>query len=114
MQKDHKPINPDGTPKTRFLCHASVTYNQRFTDLTNDLCKGLIDSDHTEELLSSEDFLSVIEETNDLIKQGKIDSEDLVIGSLDVENLYGSMTIDTVVEIVRDRALKKGFEGGKY
>ena len=105
MQKDHKPLNPDGTPKTRFLCHASTTYNQRLSDLTNDICKGMIDSDSTEELIISEDFLSIVEETNKLIKDGKIDSEDLVIGSLDVENLYGSINVSKASEVVRERAL---------
>ena len=106
MQKDHKPPHPDGTPKTRFLCHASMTYNQRLADLTNDICKGMIDSDTTEELNSSEDFLSVIEELNLKIKQGEIDPNDLVIGSLDVENLYGSMNCKKASEIIRNRAKK--------
>ena len=66
----------------------------------------MIDSDSTEELISSEDFLSIVEETNELIKDGKINSEDLVIGSLDVENLYGSINVNKASEVVRERALR--------
>ena len=104
MQKYHKPPHPDGTPKNRFLCYASYTYNQRLSDLTNDWCSALIEADTTEELSSSEDFLSVIEDLNTRIKGGEINPDDLVIGSLDVENLYGSMNCKKASEIIRLRA----------
>ena len=71
--------------------------------MVNDWCRGLIDADTSEELTSTEDFLSVKESTNKLIKEGKIDPDDFVIGSLDVENLYGSINTQKAAEIVRER-----------
>ena len=59
QQKDHKAPDPiTGLPKTRFICNAATTYNQRLADLANDNMRALIESDKTDEMSSTEDFVS--------------------------------------------------------
>ena len=105
QQKDHKPLQPDGNPKTRFLCHASTTYNQRLSNLLNDCLKATIESDKTDELISTKDFLHNVESLNNRIKTGEIKPDELIIGSLDVENLHGSMDTNIAADIIRNRVV---------
>ena len=57
-------------------------------------------------MISTEDFLNNIENLNSKIRKGEIDDQDLVIGSLDVENLYGSINTKKASEICRKKVLK--------
>ena len=73
---------------TRALMNACIPANQRASDLFNDFLVVLSSADSEDkELLSTEDFLFRIQETNTDMREGKIDQNNLVMGSLDIENL---------------------------
>ena len=65
-----------------------------------------MDSDTSEELTSTEDFLYNVEELNKGIKTGQITPQNLIIGSLDVENLYGSMDTELAASIIRQTVIE--------
>ena len=106
QQKDHTPVNQNGIPKARFLCNAANTMNQIASDMLTDCLQGMHKSDQTHECNSTEDFISKIEALNTRIRKGEIDSTNLMVGSLDVENLYGSINAKTAGRIIRKRFLK--------
>ena len=56
-QKDHKPLGPDGMPKTRAMFGASHTINQRVSDIFSDYLSSLIQCEETAETKSTENFL---------------------------------------------------------
>ena len=69
--------------------------NQRISDTVSDLITYLfLSEEETCEVISTEDFLSRIEQFNQSIREGKIDTEEIMVGSLDVEALYPSIDID--------------------
>ena len=105
QQKDHKPPNSNGVPKARFLCNASNSINQIISDMLTDNLQALHKSDETHECNSTEDFLSKIERLNSQIRKGEIKSDRLMVGSLDVENLYGSIDAKTAGRIVRKKGI---------
>ena len=47
-----------------------------------------------------------IEKLNQMIRNDEIDSQKLIVGSLDVSNLYGSISVKKATQLVRERALK--------
>ena len=84
-QKDHKPIEPNtGLPKTRPVCEASSTHNQRLSDMLSDILAATFDSEDTVEAISTEDMLSKVETLNQNSQDGEINPRNLIIGPLDV------------------------------
>ena len=57
-------------------------------------------------VLSTEQALYNIEGLNQRITKGEIDSSQMMIGSLDVTNLYGSTSVKKATELVRQRVLE--------
>ena len=86
-------MGDSGVPKGRPVCGATITMNQRMSDLLSDILAGVASSNasSTCEASSTEDFLSKIEEFNEGIRRGEISSEDLNLGSLDVSALFPSI-----------------------
>ena len=103
--KDHKNTHPDGTPKGRPVCKASNTMNQRVSDLCSDVLGAVYNSEEGHEVQSAEHLLSRIEELNAKIRKKEINSERMMVGSLDVEALYPSIDVRQAGEICRDRIL---------
>merc|ERR1711954_170070 len=64
-QKDHKDVDENGDPSTRAICNASITFNQRVTDLLNDQLVAILNVGKTDECISTEEFLHSIESLND-------------------------------------------------
>ena len=91
--KDHKAIPESGIPKARGVTGASRTINQRLSDITNDNITAMLKADDTSEVGSTEQLLYHVESLNKEIREGKVDSEGLVLGSLDVDTLYASINI---------------------
>ena len=106
QQKDHKVTQEGAPPKTRPVCLANLTFNQRTSDLLNQNLKSVINSDPTEEVVSTEEFLYEIKELNAKISEGKIEDSNIIIGSFDVEALYPSIEVKSAIEICRNRVLK--------
>ena len=77
-----------GLPKTRPVCEASSTHNQRLSDLLSDIMGVTFKLEETIESVSTEDLLSKIEALNSRIEDGEVSPKKLIIGSLDVESLY--------------------------
>ena len=117
QQKTHKPIDPKtGLPKTRGVCLASATFNQRINGHLCTVLNGVIQSEPTNEAISTEDKIAKIDQLNKDISTGKIKPKKLTVGSLDVTSLYGSIDSKTAGIIARDKVVKSKmkFEGINY
>ena len=58
-QKDHKQLPETGVPKTRPICDASCTINQRISDTVTDVLQALsLADDDTCEVVSTDDLMS--------------------------------------------------------
>ena len=114
--KDHKQIPASGVPKTRGVTGASRSLNQRISDMTNDNLTYMLKSDQSKEIGSTEKLLNVVEQVNLDIDAGKIDSTDMIIGSLDVNALYASINMKQAVQLTREAALNSNcrWEGIDY
>merc|ERR1711954_265873 len=95
-----------GVPRSRGVTGASRTMNQRLADMTNDNLAYMLKSDPNNEVGSTEQLLYNVDNLNKMIGNGSIDSQNLVTGSLDVSNLYGSINVKKATQLVRERALK--------
>ena len=104
--KDHKPIPENGIPKVRGVNGASRTMNQRLSDMTNDNLMAMLNADDSAEIQSTEEMLNYIEKLNERIRHEEISSENLVVGSLDVNSLYSSIDVRKAVKMTRERALE--------
>ena len=92
--KDHKPLPDSGVPKSRPLCNASQTINGRLSEAVSDTLSDMLAADgDSAEVVSTEDLLSKVEDFNNLIREGQVEGDKLVLGSLDVEALYPSIDI---------------------
>ena len=109
-QKDHKPIQDDGLPKTRAMCGASQSINQRVSDLLTDVLQALFSSELSNESLSTESYIHKIYKLNKDIREGRIVAPDLMVGSLDVEALYPSTDIYKAAEILKNRVIKSSMK----
>ena len=67
-QKDHKPVSEEGLPKTRPVCAANSTHNQRLSDLLSDIMNAVFKAEDTAEAISTGDILSKIDKVNKKIK----------------------------------------------
>merc|ERR1711954_394293 len=99
-------IPETGAPKSRGVTGESRTMNQRLADMTNDNLAYILKSDPNNEVGSTEQLLYNMDNLNKLIGNGSIDSQNLVIGSLDVSNLYGSINVKRATQLVREKALR--------
>ena len=91
-QKDHKEADPNtGIPKTRPVCEAKSTFNQRANGHLVAILKAAVDADPSTEAISTEDTISKLDSLNNKILQGEIKPRKLMTGSLDVESLYPSI-----------------------
>ena len=111
-QKDHKPTQPDGLPKTRAMCGASQSINQRVSDLLTDVLQALFQSEHTYESLSTESYINKIERLNRGIRSGEIKAPRLMVGSLDVKALYPSTDIYKAAETLKERIVRSPMRFG--
>ena len=104
--KDHKALPDSWIPKARGVTGASRTVNQTLADLTHENLIAMLQSDGTNEVLSTKQDLYKIEGLNQRITKGETDSSQIVIGSLYVTNLHGSVSVKKATEHVRQRALE--------
>ena len=94
------------SPKANFFFPTVSIINERINQITTITLQNIVKSDHTTEVGSIENMLHAIEEVNSRIQKGQIDDTKLVLGSLDVTNLYGSLRTNQTCELVRQRVLK--------
>ena len=80
------------------------------------MLNGVIQSEPTNEAISTEDKIAKIDQLNKDISTGKIKPKKLTVGSLDVTSLYGSIDSKTAGIIARDKVVKSKmkFEGINY
>ena len=89
-QKDHKQYEGDVHP-THPICTVRSTINQRVSDLTTDILQSLFKAEDTVEASSMEDFLHRVDQINNKILARDIKSDDLIVGSMDMESLYPTL-----------------------
>ena len=72
-QKDHKDPDPiTGIPKTRPVCEARSTFNQRANGHLVAILGGATQADPTCEAISTEDAISKIDDLNKRIEAGEL------------------------------------------
>ena len=110
--KDHKPLQPNGLPKTRPICQASCTCQQRISEHLCRILKSCFDANREEdtEALSMEDMLSAVEDLNQQIREGLVDDQRIMIASLDVSALYPSIDTKLAAELVREEITGSGIK----
>ena len=72
--KDHKPVQPDGTPKTRAVVSSQNGMNFHLSNLVSQILEPLADDVGKHEGISSEDLLANIDDIN--IKMKDLSPED--------------------------------------
>ena len=103
MQKDHKKMDESVIPKTRPVCEARCTYNQRANGHLAAILGAVIEADPSTEAISTEDAISRLDSINKKIQSNEISPRNQVVGSLDVESLYPSIDTKSAGIICRDR-----------
>ena len=94
MVKDHKPCGDKGIPKTWHVCGASESINGEMSECVSTIVEALAQSLGTEEVMSSEELLSFVDElVQELEDEGEDLEEGLCVGSIDTEALYPSLDI---------------------
>ena len=93
--------------------NAKITANQISSNLLSEILSAYNSAEDDHELLSTEEFLFNVEKFNTKIREGLIDGENLTIGSLDVENLYGSVNTKVACNVIREEVMNSplNFEG---
>ena len=77
--------------------------SQRLSDTLTDTLQAIYKTGDTTEATSTEDCISKIEELNAKIRNGQVNSENMMVGSLDVTALYPSINTKHAGRICRDR-----------
>ena len=109
--KDHKPVEPDGLPKTRPLCGAHRTMNGELSEyLAKIVESAIMATGKSKESISTEDVLSSVDTAAEQIRSMNLNSEDLFVGSLDASALYPSLDIQKTSRIVGDLVREAGIQ----
>ena len=104
--KDHKPVGPNGLPKTRPLCGAHRSMNGELSEWLADIMEAMIQAQgDTKEAISTEDVLSQVDKVARELLDLDMKQEDLFVGSLDAEALYPSLDVDACSKIVNNMPL---------
>ena len=85
--KDHKQLNPDGSPKSHPVCGASRSINGELSEWISTILDAMAASVETSEVISSEEMLALVDELNSLLEEEGVPEEGLCVGSLDVKAL---------------------------
>ena len=85
--KDHKQLNPDGSPKSHPVCGASSSINGELSKWISTILDAMAASVETSEVISSEEMLALVDELNSLLEEEGVPEEGLCVGSLDVKAL---------------------------
>ena len=85
--KDHKQLNPDGSPKSHPVCGASSSINGELSEWISTILDAMAASVETSEVISSEEMLALVDELNSLLEEEGVPEEGLCVGSLDVKAL---------------------------
>ena len=64
MNKDHKPCDSEGNPKTRPVCTASETMNMEMSEWVTKILDSAMEAPVLHEVISTEEMLAKIDETN--------------------------------------------------
>ena len=112
LRKDHKPI-PEGQeaigPKSRPVCGCEDCATKRLSYLLCKVLKPLVPESDTH-CNSTQNLLADIDEISD--DEDYNMTEELVIGSLDIEALYPSLDIDVCAFLANKRLYESGIEFG--
>ena len=69
MMKDHKEVDTEGNPKTRPACGTSSAINGELSEFLADIFDAVCQADPTDEVISSEELASYIDDLNQELEQ---------------------------------------------
>ena len=108
LPKDHKPVQNSFGPKMRPVCGASEAPNSQLSEILSEIVVALahdMDKEIETMCLSTEEMLSEIDALNQ-----RNDIKNLVIMSTDVVNMFPSLPIDKIADIVATEFVKSSLE----
>ena len=110
VAKTHKPVGPDGIPKSRPIVAASEGLTTALGEILSDVIEPIArtrgEDEHNYEAQSTEELMRDIEDTS--IKAEEEGWDDLVVGSMDVVALYPSIDQTQAAKVVARRYLESG------
>ena len=107
--KTHKPLGPNGVPKSRPIVGASKGLTTALGELVSDLLEPLAKgAEDQKEAQSTEELMRAIEDAIIKMKDKKINQ--CVVGSMDVEALYPSLDQKASARIVREEYVSLDIE----
>ena len=104
--KDHKEPDEQGRPKSRPVCGASSSINGELSEWISDILESISQSMETDEVVSSEELLSFVDDLNKTLEAEGVPELGLCVGSLDVKALYPSLVVKACAKLVHDRVMK--------
>ena len=107
--KDHKPLKPDGQPKTRPVWGTSETVNQELNEWVSTPVESALNGQEMKEVISTEEMLGWIDKMNKEWEETNFnpEREEVFVGSLDTEALYPSLDATLVAKLCGDLVAKK-------
>ena len=114
LVKDHKPLTPEGLPKTRPVCGASCSMNGELSEWISEILDAVGQTEETSEAISGEEMRAEIDLLN--LTEQPVEVNGMFVGSLDAEALYPSLNIVESSKMCEERVMASGmiFEGVDY
>ena len=111
LMKDHKEPGTDGVLKTRPVCTACRSPNGELSEYLADILDAAAEaSDSSEEAISTEDLLSMVDKVSSKILGLGLEEDKIFVGSLDAVSLYPSLVIDKVSRMCGERVRESGMK----
>ena len=92
------------------MCASARSPNGELSEYIADIVEAAKDARGTEECISTEDLLSVIDSVSEKILEENLNDDELFIGSLDAEALYPSLEIDKCSKICAEMVASSGLK----
>ena len=108
LPKDHKEKEANGDPKTRPVCGARRSANGRVGNLVSEVLRAVVDSEETDECISTEEMLYHLEQCKQEVAGLK--NTKITVASQDVEALYPALDIEETARICAERVQNSTLE----
>ena len=109
LVKDHKKVEEGKLPKTRPVVSASEGIGTSFSNILSEIVEPLADSlTDSMEVISTEDFISRIEETNESL--AKISPDEVALVGADATAMFPSLGAERSARIVRNVMMESTLE----
>ena len=115
LVKDHKPIKPGESPKSRPVCASYASMNLHLNDILSKILEPLADRRGGIEVVSSEEFLGEIYKVNHFLCKASFDPEcspklkkelqSMVLIGADAVSLYPKLRKEQTASIIAEEYL---------